>query len=203
MRWIMLGLLVLGLGGCSLTRDVPPKTHYMLVPEITLPEGSRNACADQSLRVAVMNSAKPYQSAQIQYFDESGRIYVYNNARWDLNPTEQLQQIIESSLIRTGMFEGVSPYRSLVKNKLLLEPRITKMTQTVYADGTSETTLEMYFIFLDQYRGAIIDERRFVHTVKSDGVGAAAAVDGWNRSAGIIVTEMLAWLKGICDAYGR
>lgn len=201
MRWIVWTMVLLGLGGCSLTRDVPPKMQYALTPRIELPSQTANACAEKSLRVAVMQSAKPYQSAQIQYFDTTGGAYIYNDALWDVNPTEQLQQIIEGSLIRLNMFESISPYRSLVKNKLLLEPRILQMSQTIFEDGGSETTLEMYFILLDQYNGTILGERRFVHSVQSDKIGAATAVEGWDRSAGVIVTDILAWLKGICDAY--
>jgi ABC-type uncharacterized transport system auxiliary subunit len=200
MKWIWPLLVLIAFGGCTLTREVPPSQGYHLEDVNVSPVGKQ--CDNRVIRVSFIQGAQWLQGTSIHYGGTDGKTYTYLRARWEQPPLEQLQQIVESSIIQSGLFTGVIPYRSLAKNDLLLELHVISMTQTIDERGHGKTELMLYGVLVDQYSRRILSQKTFRYDRTGEG-DAQSAVDAWNGDVRIFIPAMIAWLQEACEAHPK
>lgn len=201
MKWIWPLFILIVFGGCSLTREVPPSQGYHL-EDINVSAVSKQ-CDDRVIRVSFVRGAQWLQGTSIHYSGTDGKTYTYLRARWEQPPLEQLQQIVERSIIQSALFAGVIPYRSLAKNDLLLELRVESMTQRIDAKGRGQTELMLYGVLIDQYSRRILSQKTFRYDRTSDTGDVQSAVDAWNEDVRTFVPEMITWLQQTCEAHPK
>ena len=199
MKW-MTSLLVMGLlGGCSLTREVPPVQSYYLNGGAPV-EAAAASCGGRVLRIALIDGPQWLSGTAIYYGTDDQKMYRYTRARWEQPPIEQLQQLTEKSIIESGLFGGVVSYRSLAKNDWLLELHFERMTQHIDAQGHGTTELMLYGVLIEQYSRHILGQKTFRYVKQSDAADVQSAVDGWSEGVGSFEPEFVRWLQQQCDA---
>ena len=199
MKWATILLAAALLGGCSLTREIPPSQSYTLQSAPVAPVAER--CGERVLRIALLRGPQWLEGTAIHYAGTDGKTYTYTQSRWQQPPLEQLQQIVERGVIESGLFSGVIPYKSLAKNDLLLEVRVERMAQAIDAQGRGETQLMLYAVLVDQYDRRILAQKLFRYEHTSETGDAQSAVDGWNEGVGAFVPALIAWLQQECKAH--
>jgi ABC-type uncharacterized transport system auxiliary subunit len=198
MKWIVSVVIAVVLGGCSLTREVPPTQSFHLDSGESVPAVAAE-CGGRVLRVALLEAPQWLEGTAIYYAGTDHKFYRYTRARWEQPPVQQLQQIIEKSAIESALFSGVVPYKSLAKNDWLLEIRIERMLQTIDGKGRGETELMLYAVLVDQYSRRILAQKTFRYRSGSDRADVQSAVDAWNRGVGTFREELIAWLGHQCQ----
>jgi len=202
MKWTIGILFMAMLGGCSLTREIPPSQSYHLEGIDIEPVASQ--CGNNRvIRVALIQGAQTLEGTAIHYAGVDGKTYIYTQARWEMPPVEQLQQLVQRSIVESGLFSGVIPYKSLAKNDWLLELRIERMIQQIDAQGQGKTVLMLYGILIDQYNRRILAQKTFQYSYTSEQADAQSAVNTWNRSIRSFLPEFVTWLKQECEAHPR
>jgi ABC-type uncharacterized transport system auxiliary subunit len=197
MKWILPILFAVVFGGCTLTREVPPMQSYHLEGvERGAPVGGE--CGGRVIRVALVDAPQWLSGTDIYYSGADQKIYRYTRSRWEEPPTNQLQQIIENSLVASGLFAGVVPYQSLAKNDWLLEVRIGRMSQHIDHEKRGVTELKLYAVLIDRYSRRILAQKAFDYAHESAVGDARSAVDGWNKSVGTFSGELVQWLQRQC-----
>lgn len=195
-------LLLVVLGGCSLTREVPPVQYYRLgAPEAA--SVSPAVCADRVLRVALLQAPQWLFGTAIGYSGTDHRRYVYTRAAWESSPVDQLQQLTEKRIIEAGLFGGVIPYKSLAKNDWLLEVRIEAMQQEIDASGGATQTLMLYAVLVEQFDRRVIAQKTFVHTEQSADADVQHAVDAWSRGTQAYLDALTQWLRHQCETHPK
>jgi len=202
MKWMTGVLIAAMLGGCSLTREVPPSQSYHLEGLDIEPVASQ--CGNSRvIRVALIRGAQTLEGTAIYYAGVDGKTYIYTQARWEMPPVEQLQHIVERSVVESGLFSGVIPYKSLAKNDWLLELRIERMMQQIDAKGQGETVLMLYGVLIDQFSRRIIAQKTFRYSYTSEQADVQSAVNAWNRSVQTFLPEFVTWLRQECEAHPK
>jgi ABC-type uncharacterized transport system auxiliary subunit len=196
---LIMGML---LAGCSLTREAPPVQGYRLGYD-AVPPATSAYCSDRVLRIALIQAPARMQGTAIFYAGEQNRMYRYTRASWEQPPSDALQQIGEKSLIESGLFKAIVPYKSLAKNDWLLELRLEKMLQQIDAGGEGDTEFMMYGVLVDQYSRKVIAQKRFRYADHNDEANVQSAVDAWSREVQAFQHDLIAWLKGACDTYPK
>jgi len=197
MKWIVSVVIAAVIGGCSLTREVPPTQSYRLDAGGTA-EPEAASCSGRVLRVGLLEAPQWLEGTAIYYAGSDHKFYRYTRARWEQPPVQQLQQIVENSVIESALFSGVLPYKSLAKNDWLLEIRVDRMLQTIDENGRGETELMLYAVLVDQYSRHILAQKTFRYRHESDHADVQSAVDAWNESAERFREELVAWLAHQC-----
>ena len=195
-------LLLLVLGGCSLTREVPPVQYYRLgAPEATAV--SPAVCPDRVVRVALLQAPQWLFGTAIGYSGTDHRRYTYTRAAWESSVVDQLQQLTEKRLIEAGLFGGVIPYKSLAKNDWLLEVRIEAMQHEIDASGGAKQTLMLYAVVVEQFDRRVIAQKTFVYTEHSEGADVQSAVDAWSRETQAYLDALSQWLRHQCEMHPK
>jgi len=198
MKWITGVMIAALLGGCSFVREVPPAQSFHLDGgTATAPAAA--SCSGRVIRVALLQAPPWLQGTAIYYSGPDHKMYRYTRARWEQPPVDQLQQMVEKSVIESALFEGVIPYKSLAKNDWLLEIRIEKMRQKIDERGHGETELMLYGVLIDQYSRHILAQKTFRYTHESSGADVRSAVDAWSRDTGTFREELVSWLAAQCE----
>lgn len=198
---ILFILTALLIGGCSLTRDVPPEQSYQLVVEAA--RAGEPVCADRVIRVALLQAPQWLFGNAIYYAGEQNKFYRYTQARWEEPPVGQLQILTEKSLIEGGQFRAVIPYKSLAKNDWLLEIRIEQMLQHIDARGKSRTELMLYGVLVDQYSSTVVAEKTFQYERTDEQGNVQSAVNAWQEALGTYQRDLLTWLHSQCRAHPK
>ncbi len=195
--------VLLILGGCSITREVPPPVTYHLQTQSTAPLSLQTPCKKRVLRVALIESPKWLRGTEIYYSGEQSRMYRYTRARWQMSPTDQLQQVVENSISDSGLFQAVIPYKSLVKNDWLLEIRVEKLSQTVQNDGSGRTEFKAYAVLLEQYSRRVLSQKTFDYRHKQARGDVESAMQAWSKDTDTFKNDLLQWLAGSCETIGE
>ena len=199
MKWITTIVLATLLGGCSLVRELPPVQSYYLEGNESI-AASGASCGGRVIRVALVDAPQWLGGTVIYYTGADQKMYRYTRARWEEPPTAQLQQIIENSLVASGLFNAVVPYQSLAKNNWLLEVRVEKMSQHISTSGSGETELKLYAVLVDRYSRRVLAQQVFNYRNEGSKGDVQGAIDGWNRSMGLFAGDLVAWLAQECAA---
>jgi ABC-type uncharacterized transport system auxiliary subunit len=198
MKWIVSVVIAVVMGGCSLTREVPPTQSFHLDSGESVTAVAAE-CAGRVLRVALLDAPQWLEGTAIYYAGTDHKLYRYTRARWEQTPVQQLQQIIEKSVVESTLFSGVLPYKSLAKNDWLLEIRVERMLQTIDANGRGETELMLYAVLVDQYSRHVLAQNTVRYRSGSDRADVQSAVDAWNMSVSTFREELIAWLEHQCQ----
>lgn len=197
MKWIMTILAAVLLGGCSLTREVPPVQNYHLETDIDIAPAA-GECGGRVIRVALIGVPQALEGTDILYSGSDQKMYRYTRARWDEPPAEQLQQIVQNSLVASALFGGVVPYQSLAKNDWLLEIRVEKMSQHIDRGGQGTAALQLYAVLIDRYSRHILAQKAFGYSHAGAPGNAQSAVDAWSRAGSAFAGDLVAWLQQQC-----
>jgi len=200
-RGMMAALAALVFTGCSVTREVPPAQTYHLQAEAVGSAEHADACGDRVLRVALLQSPKWLRGTDIYYGDTHRKMYRYTRARWEMPPSDQLQQIVENAVGDRVGFAAVVPYKSLAKNDWLLEVRLEKMTQVIDDDGSARTELKLYAVVLEQYSRHIVAERTFDYRAVQEKGDVDSATAAWSAAVSRFETDLTHWLAGLCGSH--
>lgn len=199
MKWIVMIFAAALLGGCSLTREVPPVQSYHLDTNISIAPAA-GECGGRVIRVALIGAPQGLEGTDIYYSAADQKTYRYTRSRWEEPPAEQLQQIVQNSLVASTLFGGVVPYQSLAKNDWLLEIRIEKMTQHIDGGGQGTTALQLYAVLIDRYSRRILGQKAFRYSHTGVPGNAQSAVEAWNRGSAAFAGELVRWLRQQCIA---
>ncbi len=194
---------VLLFGGCSITREVPPAVAYQLRTPGTAALPSPTRCRKHVLRVALLQSPKWLRGTDIYYSAEANRMYRYTRARWQIPPTDRLQQIVENALSDSGIFATVVPYKSLAKNDLLLETRLEALSQTVTDKGKGRTEFKAYAVLIEQYSRRVVSQKTFVYRQEQERGDVQSAMQAWSEDAARFENDLIAWLGQVCETVGN
>ncbi|WP_345972351.1 ABC-type transport auxiliary lipoprotein family protein [Sulfurimonas diazotrophicus] len=203
MKWITGVLMALLVSGCSLTREAPPVQSYRLNDGAQIVVSSAEGCRERVIRIALIEAPQWLGGTAIHYAGSDHRFYRYTQARWEQSPVQQIQQMIEKSVIESGLFVGVVPYKSLAKNDWLLEVRIEQMLQTIGETGAGETELMLYAVLVDQYSRRILAQKTFAYRHKSAVSDVRSAMEGWSEGISEFKTALIAWLVQQCDTQAK
>jgi len=198
MKWIA-GIIVTALfWGCSLTREAAPEQSYHLDAG-SVETNTTGECGGRVIRVALLEAPQWLEGTAIYYAGNDHKFYRYTRARWEQPPVQQLQQLIEKSVIDSALFAGVLPYKSLAKNDWLLEIRVEQMLQRIDAQGRGVTELMLYAVLVDQYSRRILAQQTFRYKRTSAFADVQSAVDGWSESVAAFRQALTAWLAQQCE----
>jgi ABC-type uncharacterized transport system auxiliary subunit len=195
---IMLGILVLLLGGCSIQKSVPPVAAYRIAADLGEATYAGTGCRQKTLRIALLEGSDLLRSRNIHYVDDASIDYDYTKARWVESPSKQLRYLLERSVAESGLFYGVIPYRSQAKNDLLLETNVNTFLQEIHEDGSSDVQLCMELSLIDQSSRKILATKRIVLSEEAASADAKGAVEAFTE----VVSDALAvtneWLDNEC-----
>lgn len=186
------------LGGCSLTREVPPIQYYHFDTGRVVQAASERVCADRVVRIALIQAPDQLQDTSIYYSGADHKTYSYSLAQWEASPMDMLQQITEKSVIEGELFKAVIPYKSLAKNDWLLEVRMERMSQHIGDGDAARTELFLYAVVVDQYSRRIIDEKQFRYDAVQENGDVASAVGAWNDALKQFQHALNDWLQEQC-----
>jgi len=203
MKWVIGALIAVLFGGCSLTREAPPVQSYRFDGGEKIAPVTGEGCKERVIRIAIIEAPQQLQGTAIYYAGTDHRFYRYTRARWEASPVQQFQQLIEKSVIESGLFDGVVPYKSLAKNDWLLEVRIEQMLQTIDAAGEGKTELMLYAVLVDQYSRHILAQKTFVYRQESTKADVQSAVQSWNEGATAFKEALVAWLAQQCETQAK
>ncbi|WP_345987567.1 ABC-type transport auxiliary lipoprotein family protein [Sulfurimonas sp. HSL1-2] len=203
MKWITAIVVAVLIGGCSLTREAPPVQSYRLDGGETISAERAEGCRERVIRIALIEAPQWLEGTAIHYAGTDHRFYRYTLSRWEQSPVQQIQQLIEKSVIESGLFQGVVPYKSLAKNDWLLEVRIEQMLQTIDSKGAGETDLMLYAVLVDQYSRRILAQKTFSYRQQDADAGAQSAVRGWSEGVTAFKSALIAWLAAQCETQAR
>ncbi len=195
-------LIVMLITGCSLTREMPPAQSYHL-DTATLKPLTAAYCSDRVLRIALIQAPEWMQGTDIYYTGEQNRMYRYTRARWEQTPVSAMQQISEKSVIDSGLFKAVVPYKSLAKNDWLLELRMETMVHHIDAERKGRTELMLYGVLIDQYSRRVIEKKPFRYIDERDTATVQSAVEAWSFETKAFQGDLVNWLKQACNAYPK
>jgi len=198
MRWVTVVLTAALLGGCTLTRETPPVQSYRFDGGKQITQNSATGCRERIIRIALIEAPQQLKGTAIYYAGTDHRFYRYTRARWEQSPVQQLQQLIEKSVIESGLFGGVLPYKSLAKNDWLLEVRVEQMLQTIDNAGKGETELMLYAVLVDQYSRRILAQKTFTYRQRSEHADVQSAVQGWSEGVLLFKEALVGWLVEQC-----
>ncbi|MHC3995191.1 ABC-type transport auxiliary lipoprotein family protein [Thiomicrolovo sp. ZZH C-3] len=198
MKWVIGILIAVLIGGCSVTREAPPVQSYRLDGGAMITVAGAEGCHERVIRIALIEAPQWLEGTAIHYAGTDHRFYRYTRARWEQSPVQQIQQMIEKSVIESALFDGVVPYKSLAKNDWLLEVRIEQMLQTIGETGAGETELMLYAVLVDQYSRRILAQKSFTYRQQSSAADVRSAVKGWNEGVSAFKTALIAWLAQQC-----
>ena len=202
MKWMLTLLAAALFGGCTLTREVPPVQSYHLETNAAI-EALAGECGGRVVRVALIEAPQWLNGTAIYYSAADRKMYRYTRSRWEEPPVEQLQQIVQNSLVASALFDGVIPYRSLAKYDWLLEIRVEKMMQHIDGAGQGTTELKLYADLVDGYSRRILAQKAFGYRQKSALGDAQSAVAAWSRSSGVFAGELVRWLQQQCTLHPK
>ena len=196
---ICVGMLFVGLGGCSLQTTVPSVSKYSLTVTPNIKEVKNSPYSDKVIRMGVLESLPSLSGTSIYYKSDSAESYSYTKARWNESVSIQLERLLNRSLSKSKMFKDVVPFRSLANNDLIFEINIYEMTQVVHDDGTSTMRLGIKLRVVEQYSRKIIATELFEKEIIEEEGNVKGALKGYNSLVSDLLVETQTWLKKLAE----
>jgi len=197
MRYLLVTVFLLILGGCSLKTTVPAITEYHItMPSSVFTKGAK--CLKNTIKVALIQSPNMFKSTQMFYADARLRQYSYNTSSWSESPTSRLQTIFVSGLSQSQLFGGVVGYQSLASYDYLVELHLYDFMQYLREDGTSYVHMSFDVVIIESDNRVVVSKFHFNETKESDSVDATGGVIALNALVQKSATQALKWTALQC-----
>mgnify|MGYP001419277325 CR=1 FL=1 len=192
-RPVLAGLATaLATGGCArmLIGDRTPPTEFRLMPEVEL--ASDLPAVDWILIVAEPNAEGALDSERIAVLSDGVRIQPLAEAIWSDRPTAMLQFAIVQAFQRSGRLPAVGTDRDALPGRYLLQSTLDAFQLEPEAQSFA-VDLSLHARLLRLPTREVVSAAEFSRRVPTAGNSNEAAVAAFNRAAGGVLADLVAW----------
>jgi len=193
-------LLMVIMGGCSLTTTVPPVDEYTLTPHIqSLPLKRNGVCGTKTLQVSHIFAADTLQTKQMRYRLAPFKEYSYTQSRWVHTPSDAIVHSVIQSLERSRTFKSVVEYGSKAQSDLLLELRVDDCMQYFNKEVTlSYVKVAIGARLIDKASGKVIASKEFYTKQNTQTLDAKGGVAALNKTLEMLLPQITTFVAGAC-----
>jgi ABC-type uncharacterized transport system auxiliary subunit len=191
-RLVVIALAAPFTAGCArmLIGDRPPPTEFRLMPEVEL--ASDLPEVDWVLIVAEPNAEGALDSERIALLSDGVRIQPLADAVWSDRPTAMLQFAIVQAFQRTGRLPAVGTDRDALPGRFLLQSTLDAFQLEPEGQGFA-VDMSLHARLLRLPAREVAGAAEFARRVPTAGASNAEAVSAFNRAAGGVLGDLIAW----------
>ncbi len=146
------------------------------------------------LKISKIKTSDILDSDKIWYQRENFETNAYLFSRWNDNFSKLVENNIENTLFKSGIFKSVFTNYSKIDNNLILESKLIKAIQTVKGKD-SFVKFEIRLFMIDKESSSLMGSRDFFFTEKCQSTNANGAIYAYNKIIKKFNKEMIQWIK--------
>lgn len=196
MRAILI-ILTIFFSGCTTIK--PPVTEYSVVTKDINKESVSSGCINKSLKIAQAFSQNSLMSLNMEYTQDSNRVFSYSQAQWRESPNSLVTSELLKSISNSKLFGSVHPSKSRVKSDLILETNIDEFMQFYTQDmKKSFVHVGLSLTLIDAKTNSVIKSQYFSSKFDAKTLDAQGGVEATQNALSEIIFQNIDWLGGVC-----
>ncbi|MFA5233197.1 MAG: hypothetical protein WC390_02275 [Sulfurimonas sp.] len=196
MRAILI-ILTIFFSGCTTIKS--PVTEYSVVTKELKKENVARGCVDKSLKIAQAFSENSLMSLNMDYTQETNRVFSYSQSQWRESPNSLVTSELLKSISNSKLFSSVHPSKSRVKTDLILETNIDEFMQ-FYTQDMKKSFVHVGFslTLINAKTNSVIKSQYFSSKVDAKTLNAQGGVEATQNALSEIMFQNIDWLGGVC-----
>lgn len=196
MRAILI-ILTIFFSGCTTIK--PPVTEYSVVTKDINKESVSSGCINKSLKIAQAFSQNSLMSLNMEYTQDSNRVFSYSQAQWRESPNSLVTSELLKSISNSKLFGSVHPSKSRVKSDLILETNIDEFMQ-FYTQDMKKSFVHVGFslTLIDAKTNSVIKSQYFSSKFDAKTLDAHGGAEAMQNALSEIIFQNIDWLGGVC-----
>ncbi|MEA2110492.1 MAG: ABC-type transport auxiliary lipoprotein family protein [Campylobacterota bacterium] len=199
MRQYFFILILIFLGGCSITKSVPAKVEYRLTAPMVAPIVN-SSCSDITLKIEPIQSSSLLLENRMYYVLDEVEQRHFTQSLWSQSPNKRVEQILKKVIIESNLFASVLDYRSNAATQWRYEVRILDAMQ-YFSGEKSYVKLSMNFVLIRNVGREVVSSKHFEVELPTQTADAKGGVLALNSAVNTIVTQSVEWLQAECQNY--
>ena len=197
MKIILIALVVLLLGGCTVT--TPSKAEYRIAPLMEVTSVDESSCSSKSLKVALAFSSSSLMNTKMKYTLDAEQEFTYSESAWSRSPARSITAALLTSVRATNLFKTVNNFKSRSRSNLILETNIEEFIQHYEEDSTkSFVKIVISFSLVDAKTSKTIDNQTIIVELDTDSLNAQGGAVALNDALSKLLVKNNEWLGSIC-----
>jgi cholesterol transport system auxiliary component len=194
MKRLAVVLMALLVAGCAFTRSEPVVYHVLRDPGPAAMPGVAARPPSGILLVSATATDSFYDTISIAFSRGEGTRGYYQFAFWTERPGRAFQRLLLERLESAGLYATVAPATSGVAGDLELHTEL----QSIFHDAAAPpgiARVRLTAALLDRRDRRLVTRRTFERSVPVAEYSAAGAVNGFNAAVGLLLDDLVAWLR--------
>ena len=197
MKIILIALVALFLGGCTIT--TPSKSEYRIAPVMEITSVNESSCSDKSLKVSQAFSQSSLMNTKMKYTLNGEQEFTYSESAWSRSPTRAITAALLTSVRATDLFKTVNSYKSRSRSNFILETNIEEFIQHYEENSTkSFVKIVISFSLVNSKTSKTIDSQTIIVELDSDSLNAQGGAVALNRALSKVLSKNNEWLGSVC-----
>jgi len=197
MKIILIALVALFLGGCTIT--TPSKSEYRIAPVMEITSVNESSCSDKSLKVSQAFSQSSLMNTKMKYTLNEEQEFTYSESAWSRSPTRAITAALLTSVRATDLFKTVNSYKSRSRSNFILETNIEEFIQHYEENSTkSSVKIVISFSLVNSKTSKTIDSQTIIVELDSDSLNAQGGAVALNRALSKVLSKNNEWLGSVC-----
>lgn len=198
MRWIIIGLVLLGLSGCSLKPTPSPLVGDLKLSAVTL-EAAQKPLVKKILQVRLLSGN--LTTTKLMYKTVGGVHHAYGQHRWERPLGQQFQHLLAASLASGNVFRDVTTHTSKVRPDFVLESDILEYEQHLLGKTRSKVRLHVRIRIVESHTSQSVAHRFFTFEAPVPEHTALGALHAYNATFEALTHAVNAWLKTLGERH--
>ena len=196
MRYILMAAAIF-LSGCVTLKI--PVTEYRLEMAHEGIKSVPKGCKDKSLKIVETFSPNSLMTLSMEYAESDGRVFAYNESRWQESPKDAVSMEILKSIRASQIFASVDTAKSRSKSSYILETNLEEFLQFYSKDmKSSYADVVISFSLIDTKTNAVIANKTFSARVEAKSADAKGGVEALKSALVKVLKENGVWLEEVC-----
>ncbi|RUM44545.1 MAG: hypothetical protein DSY46_05420 [Hydrogenimonas sp.] len=197
MRWLMMVITILFMGGCAV-KTVPTPTTYTLHQETPYLKNLRLQQAKfEALRLTLTHATRLSNTTAIYYQKSDFLQQPYTYSRWYDRLDSMFENKLMQALYTTNLAKSILPATTHADTPMTLEVVILNFVQDFSQGEPSIGRVVVMATLIDNHQGKTIASKRFSANIPAPSEDAQGGIVALNRATDRVIMEMVEWLEAL------